>query len=258
MFERDYPGPAVAADHVEPAPRRVRGVVAGQTVFDTTRARYVWEWPPYPQYYIPVDDIADGILVDENHEQQLKRGIARRHGIRVGEVERPGSVRVFGQAAAAGIENTARFDWDALDAWYEEDEQVFVHPRNPYARVDALRSRRNVRIELDGVVLAESEAPVLVFETGLPTRFYLDRTDVRWEHLRRTDTQTACPYKGVTSDYWSVVAGQGEHADLAWSYSFPTLPLLPIAGLMAFYDEHVDTYLDGELRPRPVTHFTRR
>jgi uncharacterized protein (DUF427 family) len=95
---------------------------------------------------------------------------------------------------------TARFDWAALDAWYEEDEQVFVHPRNPYVRVDALRSHRAVRVELDGVVLAESACPVMVFETGLPTRFYFDRSDVHFEHLQHTEAETACPYKGVTSD----------------------------------------------------------
>ena len=256
--DRDYPQPPVDTDHVEPSPRRVRGTIAGHPVFDTTNARYVWEWPFYPQYYIPVEDIAADVLVDENHPQKLKRGTARRHGLRVGDVDRPGSVRVYADDAAAGLTNTARFDWDALDAWYEEDEEIFVHPRNPYVRVDALRSQRAVRIEVGGVVLAESAAPVLVFETGLPTRFYLDRTDVNWQHLRRVPTQSACPYKGVTSDYWSVAIGGVVHEDLAWSYNFPTRQLLPITGLVAFYDEHVDTYLDGELRPRPVTHFTRK
>ena len=110
-------------------------------------------------------------------------------------------MRIYGADALAGVAGTARFDWAALDAWYEGDEQVFVHPRNPYVRVDALRSDRHVRIELDGVVLAESTSPVLVFETGLPTRYYIDRTDVRLEHLQHTPTETACPYKGLTFDY---------------------------------------------------------
>src|SRR5208283_3191086 len=104
----------------------------------------------------------------------------------------------------------------------EEDEQVFVHPRNPYVRVDAIRSTRRVRVELDELVLAESASPVMVFETGLPTRYYLNRTEVNFEHLRHTDTVTSCPYKGVTSDYWSVVVGDTVHTDLAWAYDFPT------------------------------------
>jgi len=254
----NYPGPAVEAGHVEPAPRRVRGVIAGRTVFDTTGARYVWEHPYYPQYYIPSEDIAPDVLDDEQHEQRTRWGTARRHALRVGETYRPASVRVYGSDALPGVAGAARFEWDALDAWYEEDEQIFVHPRNPYVRVDALRSRRAVRIEIDGVVLAESAAPVLVFETGLPTRHYVSRSEVNWDHLRHTETVTECPYKGVTSDYWSVTVGGATYDDLAWSYQFPTATLLPIAGLVAFYDEHVDTVVDRVALPRPVSRFTRR
>jgi uncharacterized protein (DUF427 family) len=194
-----YPSPAVDAGHVEPAPRRVRGVRAGRTVLDTTSARYVWEHPYYPQYYIPVVDIVADALEDENREQQLRFGPARLYGLRVGNTVRPNSVRIYGRDAMPGVAGLARFDWDALDAWYEEDEQIFVHPRNPYVRVDALRSRRAVRVELDGVLLADSRAPVLVFETGLPTRYYVSRSDVDWTCLRPSRTQTACPYQGVTS-----------------------------------------------------------
>jgi uncharacterized protein (DUF427 family) len=255
---RDYPAAPVTAGHVEPCPRRVRAVLNGRTIFETTRARYVWEWPFYPQYYIPVDDIAAEFLVDEKHEQRLRSGTARRHGLRVDDIDRPASVRVYGDDAPEGVAHTARFDWAALDAWFEEDEQIFVHPRNPYTRVDALRSRRQVRIERSGILLAESDAPVLVFETGLPTRYYLDRSDVRWEHLRPSDTQTACPYKGVTSAYWSFLAGDERHDDIAWSYDFPTRQLLPIAGLVAFYNEFVDVIVDGEPQARPATHFGRQ
>jgi uncharacterized protein (DUF427 family) len=252
----DYPQAPVAADHVEPVPRRVRAMLGGQTVLDTVHARYVWEWPYYPQFYIPVEDVRPGVLVDENHQQRLKRGTARRHALRVGDIERPAAARVYGDDASAGLNGTVRFEWAALDAWFEEDEQVFVHPRNPYARVDALRSSRTVRVELDGVLLAESSAPVLVFETGLPTRYYLERTALRFEHLVPSATETACPYKGVTSQYWSVRVGDTVHADLAWAYDFPTAPLLPIAGLVAFYNEKVDISIDGVPLPRPSTHFS--
>ena len=217
----DYPRALVEVDHIEPVPRRVRATLGDQTVLDTTSALYVWEWPYYPQYYIPLADVRPDVLVDENHVQELKRGKARRHGVRVGGVSRPGAARVFGDDAMEGMANTVRFDWDAMDAWYEEDEQVFVHPRNPYSRVDALRSTRHVRIELDGVVLAESSSPVLVFETGLPTRYYLNRTEVDFGHLVPSDTVTACPYKGVTSGYWSVRIGDTVHKDLAWALRLP-------------------------------------
>jgi uncharacterized protein (DUF427 family) len=144
------------ADHVEPAPRRIRATLGGEQIFDTTRARYVWEWPYYPQYYIPVEHIDQRFLVDEDHGQRLRQGNARRHGLRAGALDRPGTVRLFGDDAIDGVAGTARFEWNALDAWYEEDEQVFVHPRNPYVRVDALRSHRHVRASLDGITLAET------------------------------------------------------------------------------------------------------
>jgi uncharacterized protein (DUF427 family) len=252
----DYPHPAVAAGHIEPVPRRVRAVLAGQVVVDTPGAKYVWEWPPYPQFYIPVSDVLPGALVDEDRPQRLKLGIARRHALQVGDAARPAAARVYGADAAEGLADTVRFEWDALDAWFEEDEQIFVHPRNPYVRVDALRSSRSVRVELDGVVLAESSAPVMVFETGLPTRYYFDRTAVHFEHLEATQTETACPYKGRTSGYWSMRIGDAAHPDLAWAYDFPTAALLPIAGLVAFYNEKTDIMIDGVPLPRPVTHFS--
>jgi uncharacterized protein (DUF427 family) len=110
-------------------------------------------------------------------------------------------------------------------------------------------------VERDGVVLADAGSSVMVFETGLPTRYYLSRTDVDFAQLIPSDTVTACPYKGTTSGYWSVLAGGTVHPDLAWSYDFPTRQLLPIAGLIAFYNEQVDITLDGQRLERPRTHF---
>src|ERR1700759_349272 len=97
---------AAETDRIEPSPRRVRATLGGQTIFDTTRARYVWEFPFYPQYYIPIEDIDESFLVDEHQEQHLKRGTARRHGLRAGGQERPGSVRLFGADAIAGVAGT--------------------------------------------------------------------------------------------------------------------------------------------------------
>jgi uncharacterized protein (DUF427 family) len=256
-FVADYPKVIVAPGHIEPVPRRIRAVLGGEVVLDTTRALYVWEWPNYPQYYIPVADVNPAVLIDEQHPQKLHFGTARRHALQVGEVSRPGAARLYTDDALAGLAGTARFQWEALDAWFEEDEEVFVHPRNPYTRVDALRSTRSVRIELGGTVLAESSSPVMVFETGLPTRYYLNRTEVNFDHLLPTDTVTSCPYKGKTTGYWSVRVGETVYPDLAWSYDFPTRQLLPIAGLISFYNEKVDVTMDGHRLERPVTHFSR-
>ncbi len=251
----DYPAALTATNHVAPVPRRIRAFAGGEKVLDTTRALYVWEWPNYPQYYIPLADVRVDLLDPEGHAQQTARGVVEVHGLRAGTVHRPRAARVLAESPIAGLSGTVRFDWGAMDAWYEEDEQVFVHPRSPYTRVDALRSHRAVHLELDGVVLADACSSVMVFETGLPTRYYLSRTDVDFRHLVPTDTVTACPYKGVTSGYWSVEAGGTVHADVAWTYDFPTRQLLPIAGMIAFYNERVDIILDGEPLERPKTHF---
>jgi len=253
----DYPVMIAETNRVEPVPRRIRAVLAGETVLDTTHALYVWEWANYPQYYIPLTDVRPGLLVAEGHEQHSPRGKVDVHGLRVGTTERPHAARVLRDSSVAGLSGTVRFEWGALDAWFEEDERVFVHPRNPYVRVDALRSTRTVRVELEGVVLAESSSPIMVFETGLPTRYYFNQTEIDFAHLVPSDTVTECPYKGTTSGYWSAQIGDSRHRDIGWCYDFPTRQLLPIAGLVAFYNERVDISVDGHRQDRPVTHFFR-
>ena len=237
-----FPGPLVPVGHVEPVPRRIRARLGGRWVLDTIDALYRWEHPRYPQFHIPEADIDPEALVDDGGD---------RVGLRTGGVEHRGAGRRHPE-----LPGTIRFAWSALDAWFEEDEEVFVHPRSPYVRVDALRSSRTVRVELDGLVLAQSSSPVLVFETGLPTRWYVDRTALDLAHLRPSATQTACPYKGRTSAWWSVETPAGTYPDLAWSYGFPTSALAPIAGLVAFFDEKVDVVVDGVRQERPVTHFS--
>jgi uncharacterized protein (DUF427 family) len=250
---RDYPEVAVARGRVEPAPRRVRGYAAGAKIFDTTAARYVWEIPYYPHYYVPLRDVNAALLVDQHRSQRVQFGPSKLFSIR-GGTEGP-TVRVFDADADGPFAGLVRFEWDSVE-WFEEDELIVGHPRNPYARVDALRSHRHVRVELDGVVLAETRSPVLLFETGLPTRYYLDRTDVAFEHLVPSPTQTLCPYKGTTSGYWSVHLGDAVHDDLVWTYEYPLPAVTPIAGLLAFYNEKVDIAVDGVNLARPRTHFS--
>ncbi len=247
----DFPSAPVQTNHVEPVPRRIRAVLAGQTIVDTTAARYVWEWPPFPQYYIPLADVRADVLVDEGATEETERGDVKIFGLELGDVHRPKAAKVLGAAKVEGLDDTVRFEWSAFDAWYEEDEQVFVHPRSPYTRVDSLRSTRTVRVESHGVVLAESSSPVLCFETGLPTRYYLNRTDVDFTKLVPTDTVTSCPYKGTTTGYWSAIVKGRTHPDVAWTYDFTTRDLTPIAGLIAFYNEKLDLFLDGVQLERP-------
>ena len=254
-IERDYPQAAAGRGRVEPAPRRIRGYLGYELVFDTTSARYVWEVPYYPQYYIPLADVRAAFLRDEEHPQKVQFGPSRLHSLVGAGQTHQSAARVFDVDADSPVAGTVRFEWDAL-RWFEEDEPIYGHPRNPYSRVDALRSHRHIRVELDGVMLADTGSPVLLFETGLPTRFYIEPTDVAFEHLEPSTTQTLCPYKGVTSAYWSVRVGDALHSDLAWTYHYPLPAVAPIAGLVAFYNEKIDIVVDGAALPRPSTKFS--
>ena len=255
---RDYPQMIAETDHVEPAPRRVWATAGGEQIFDTTRARYLWEWPYYPQYYIPVDDIDPRFLVDEHHEQRLRQGTARRHGLRAGSLDRPGTVRVFGGNAIDGVAGTARFDWDALDAWYEEDEQIFVHPRNPYVRVDALRSHRHVRASLEGVTRPRPShrcwysRPACRPDTTSTAPMSPSAISCPPAPRRAARTRASPAATGRCAPGDTVRDG---HQDLAWAYDYPTRQLSPIAGLVAFYNEKIDLDVDGLRLPRARTHF---
>lgn len=250
-----FPPALTALNHVAPVPRRIRAVRGGETLADSTRALYVWEWPHYPQYYLPQADLRMEAFV-EGDAVTTPQGTGRHLAWKTGAVERRPAGRLIATSEIPGVAGTVRLAWDAVDHWFEEDEEVFVHPRNPYKRVDALRSTRAVRIELDGTVLAEAAGCVMVFETGLPTRYYLDPTNVRFAHLVPSDTRTQCPYKGKTGGYWSAQVNRTTVPDIAWSYVFTTTAMTPIAGLVAFLNEKVDVFIDGRHEPRPVTHFS--
>ncbi|WP_169947892.1 DUF427 domain-containing protein [Microbispora sp. H11081] len=236
---------------VETTAKRVRVLVEGRVVADTTRALLVWEGPYYPTYYFPADDVRVAELRNTGETRHSpSRGDAVVHDV----AGRPGAALVYGDdvygddAPLEEIRGHVRFDWDAMDNWFEEDEEVFVHARDPYTRVDVLASSRHIRVEVDGVTVADSRAPRILFETGLPPRYYLPKTDVRLDLLRPSPTVTHCPYKG-RAVYWSV--GEGESgADLVWSYPTPLPESQKIAGLVAFYDEKVDVYVDGVLQDR--------
>ncbi len=250
----EYPKMITRLNHIEPVPRRIRAFLGAEPVVDTTEAHYVWEWANYPQFYLPSRDVREELLVSDGRTEDSPRGTSLLYGWAAAPDPAPTVARLLVEPVRPELADTFRFEWDSLDRWFEEDEEVFVHPRNPYSRVDALRSTRSVRIELEGIVLADSSSPVMVFETGLPTRYYLNRTEVDFAHLVPTSTVTRCPYKGTTTGYWSVQVNGTTHDDLAWSYDFPTRQLLPIAGLISFYNEQVDVFVDGVLAERPRTH----
>ena len=251
----NFPAALTPLNHVAPVPRRIRGVKDGATLVDTVRAQYVWEWPHYPHYYLPQADVQMDRFV-AGDAITTPQGQARHLAWKTGGDERRPPARIVTASELPGLADAVRIEWGALDRWFEEDEEVFVHPRSPYKRVDALRSNRAVRVELDGTLLADARACVMVFETGLPTRYYVDVTNVRFDALRASPTRSQCPYKGITGGYWSAEANGKTVADVAWTYRFTTPAMTPIAGLVAFLNEKVDIFIDGALQPRPQTHFS--
>jgi uncharacterized protein (DUF427 family) len=233
---------------VEHGAKRIRAYLGGILVADTTLPLLVWEKPYYPTYYFPIADVRLELLSEDGGiAHSPSRGDAKRFSVHAGGQERNGAALLYEQSPFEELRETIRFDWAAMDAWFEEDEEVFTHPRDPYTRVDILPSSRHVRVEVDGITIAESTKPTLLFETGLPVRYYLPKTDVRMDLLTPTETASHCPYKGQAS-YWSLALGETLVQDLAWSYRTPLPESQKIAGLVCFYPEKVDLYVDGALQ----------
>jgi uncharacterized protein (DUF427 family) len=240
---------------IETGVKRVRVYLGGEVVADTTRPVLVWEIPYYPAYYVPLADVRAELVEDGGVAHSPSRGDGRTFSVRAGSTEAPAAALRYPDSPIEELRELVRLDWDSMDAWFEEDEEVFTHPRDPYTRVDILPSSRHVRVDVDGATIAESTSPTLLFETGLPVRYYLPKTHVRLDLLTPTETASHCPYKGQ-AEWWSVRAGDSVHADLAWSYRTPLPESQKIAGLIAFYNEKVDIYVDGALQQRPSTKFS--
>ncbi|HZQ29004.1 MAG TPA: DUF427 domain-containing protein [Acidimicrobiales bacterium] len=245
----------MSAPRIEPGAKRVRAWLGGELVVDTIRPMLVWEGPGYPAYYLPAADVRMELLIPTaGTKHSPDRGDAVVFDVKGGTKVAEGGAWQYAESPVDELRGLVRFDWAAMDHWFEEDEEVFVHPRSPYTRVDILPSSRRVRVELGGVVVAESTRPWLLFETGLPTRYYLPLVDVRMDLLRPSGTHTSCPYKG-TASYWSVEAGGQLFEDVAWYYPTPLPESERVAGLVSFFNEKVDLYVDGVLQERPKSKF---
>jgi uncharacterized protein (DUF427 family) len=253
----------------EPTPKRIRATLGGDTVLDTTDAAIVWEpRRVVPSYAVPAGDLEGELIPAPPAPAQDATGVALGDRMildpsipfAVHTIEgEPLSLRMGSQThpsvafrpADPGLDDLVILDFDAFDAWYEEDEPNVGHPRSPFHRIDILHSSRTVRIERDGEVLAESERPRLLFETMLPVRAYLPREDVRVP-LESSGKRTFCAYKGRAS-YWTPVAEGRRYENLAWSYEAPLREAGEVAGMIAFFNERVDVVVDGERWERPRT-----
>ncbi len=239
---------------VEQSHKRVRAYLGGELVADTISPLLVWEIPNYPAYYIPVGDVRAKLIPTGATEHSPSRGDAEVLDVTTVGGTAAGAARRYPDSPIEQLRDAIRLDWNAMDEWLEEDEPVYTHPRSPYTRVDILSSSRHVRVELDGVILAESAHPTILFETGLPPRYYLPLPDLRRDLLRPSDRATHCPYKG-TAGYWSVQVNGTLHENLVWIYRTPLPESQKIAGLACFYNERVELYVDGVRQERPATRF---
>jgi uncharacterized protein (DUF427 family) len=251
-FEPPAPGRAL---YMEPCLKWLRVEVGGETIADSRRTLLVFESGHQPVYYFPSEDVrADFLEPSDRHTRCPKKGEASYHTIRAGGTVVENGAWYYPEPleSAAPIKGLIAFYWDRMDHWFEESEEVFVHPRDPYHRVDVMPTSRHIRISLDGEVLAETDQAMALFESNLPIRWYLPREDVTAE-LEPTDTHTRCPYKG-TAGYYAVRRGNGETVkDLIWYYDDPLRAVDPIAGRLCFFNERVDVEVDGEVEDRPAT-----
>jgi len=197
---------------IQPTPKWIRGRIGDRLVVDSKNTMLVWEHPYYPCWYFPAETILDPSLPITINDSL------------------PGFIKV---------------DFDAVDQWFEEDEEVFVHPRDPEVRVDAQPSSRRVTVTVDGEIIADTVSPVILYETGLPPRFYIPTSDIAMARLTPSKTTTGCPYKG-TARYWNIETDRGSLTDVAWSYPTPLPESAPIAGHVSFFAERTVITVDGE------------
>jgi uncharacterized protein (DUF427 family) len=240
------------------SPKWVRVYFGGEYIADSKNTVLVREKGHLLTYYFPPEDVRMNLLEKSSLEHELPGlGQATYWQVKAGGKEAHNAAWSLAQSGsqAAEIIGYVAFKWNQMDAWFEEDEQVFVHPRDPFVRIDTIQSSRHVRVVIEGETVAETHRPMLLFETGLPVRYYIPKVDVRMDLLQPSMTHTECPYKGVAS-YYSIKVGDHILEDIVWYYPFPYAEVSKIQNMLAFYNEKVDLYVDGEKEARPKTHWS--
>lgn len=249
--ERIFSTPGAEEPRWIAIPKQVRVDFGKQTVANSRRVRLLRGRPPV--YYFPEEDVEREALVPSEHtsqEEGLGRAVFWHVRANSRQIEDAAwRIEDPHKEAPEGIEKYIAFDWEAMDAWWEEEEQIRVHPRDPFSRIDCLHSTREVRVEINGVTAAETNRAVLLFETGLPVRYYFPKRDLNLAYFEPSDLITRCPYKGEAHYYSAVIHGE-EQPNIAWTYPYPNPKLAKIKDRVAFYTEKLDgVYVDGEQLP---------
>ena len=240
----------VLPDHVlylDRIPKRVRGILNGKTIVDTMRAKMVFETGEFIQWYFPIDDVAaDALERSSTRRSDEFKGEAAFYNVRAGETIKKDAAwdHPAPPHEASFMNGLIAFDFDAIDAWFEEDDQVFGHPRDPYHRFDVRHTSEHVRVEVAGIVVAETRRAIKLFETSLITRYYVPPEDVSRGALIGSVTRTYCPYKGEAT-YFHVKVGDELIEDAAWTLRQPMGEADVIRDYLSFWKERTKIYADG-------------
>jgi uncharacterized protein (DUF427 family) len=238
-----------------PSPKRVRVQVDDAVIADSLEALLLFESEHLPVYYFPLKDVRQNYLIESAKTTTCPfKGTASYYTISTGDRVIEDAVWRY-RAPIPGcppIGEHVAFYWDKMSHWFEEDEEVFVHARDPFHRVDILPSSRHVQVTVGGQTVADSRRAMFLFETGLPARYYLPIADTRLEALAPSQHHTRCPYKGIASYFHLTVDGK-RHDDLVWYYPDPVEEAARIKGLVCFYNERVDRILIDRVEQPTVT-----
>lgn len=254
-MEHDEPSttPLGGDPQMAPGYKWIRGLLDGHLVVDSRQYQFVWEIPYWPWWFFPHDHVNADLVESAAQDAAPKTPEgAVRYDLVDGDRTLHGAARAYPDHPH--LKDLVTIDFDALDHWFEEDVEVFVHPRSPYTRIDALASSRHVVVWINGVAVANTHKPTVLFETGVPPRFYIPMTDVDLTLLVASDRRSSCPYKGDAT-FFDAQIGDDVVPDIAWTYTLPRPESTPVAAHICFYDEKVDIDIDGERQRRPTTHF---
>ena len=237
------------------SPKRIRALIDGVAVVDSTNARLLREIGP-PVYYFPIEDVRTDVLEPSTTRRDIPgKGEAAYHHMRVDDRLEEDAAWTFDapDPDAGFLKGYVALRWAAMDGWFEEDDEVFVHPRDPFKRIEALQTSKRIEVRVGGEIVADSRRAVVLLEPGHPIRYYFPKTDVRLDLLSSSPTSSRCAYKGE-ANYYSV----GAVEDAAWSYRYPAAEVARVGGMVCFFNERVDEIvIDGEQMEKPSTAWRR-
>jgi uncharacterized protein (DUF427 family) len=252
-FNREIPAQGLL--YLEESPKWIRARFGGETIADSRRPRILHEHGRLPVFYFRPEDVRTDLLEESGRtERDPVKGEQRFYTLSAGG--RSAEDAAWSFAGEPLLDGLVAFEWDVMDEWLEEEEELHGHPRDPYSRIDVRETSRHVRVSVHGEVVAASRHTKVLFEAGLPPRWYFQDEDVRSDLLEPSDKQTTCAYKGFAS-YWHLRVGDRFEDDLVWTYRDPLHDALPVKDRLAFFNERVDLEVDGESQERPKTQWSR-